>query len=188
MTHASMLEALLFAHGAPMEGIALRRLTGWDEGALRVAAEELREQLSGRGMVLQQWQDRYELVSHPEAAPLIRQFREDEARTELSKTALETIAVFLYKGALTRPELEEIRGMYSHQILRSLLRRGLITELAEQRVGQPVYDITPVCMQWLGLTRREDLPEYSTFLASHDVATPLPEGENASHNTTSGVE
>ena len=67
-------------------------------------------------------------------------------------------------------------------------RMPFVRALAEQRVGQPVYDITPVCMQWLGLTRREDLPEYSTFLASHDVATPLPEGENASHNTTSGVE
>ncbi len=172
MTNASLLEALLFAHGAPLEGDRLRALAGWSEEELQQATSELRHSLLGRGIQLQSWQGRFELVSHPEAASLIRQFREDEARGELSKTALETIALFLYKGPLTRPELEEIRGMYSHQILRSLSRRGLISETGDLRVGQPVYDVTPLCLQWLGLTDRHDLPDISTFLSeSPDVMT-----------------
>lgn len=167
MTNASLLEALLFAHGAPLEGAKVRALAGWSEEELQEVTAELKQALLGRGIQLQSWQGRFELVSHPEAAPLIRQFREDEARGELSKTALETIAVFLYKGPLTRPELEEIRGMYSHQILRSLSRRGLIAETGEARVGQPVYDVTPLCLQWLGLTDRHDLPDISTFTTEH---------------------
>lgn len=163
MTNSSLLEALLFAHGAPLEAAKIRALTGWSEELFDEAVMELKQVLLSRGVQLQSWQGRYELVSHPEAAPLIRQFREDEARGELSKTALETIAVFFYKGPLTRPELEDIRGMYSHQILRSLSRRGLIAETGESRVGQPIYDVTPLCLQWLGLKDRHDLPDISTF-------------------------
>lgn len=187
MTSHALLEALLFAHGAPMERAALQRVTGWTEVELDTAVEALRDALQERGLVLQMWQGRYELVSHPEAAPIIRQFREDEARGELSKTALETIAIFLYKGALTRPELEEIRGMYSHQILRSLSRKGLITELSEQRVGQPVYDVTPLCLQWLGLTSREDLPDYSTFLAEQATEDFASTNDSASQESMGGV-
>ena len=184
MISAALLEALLFAHGAPLEKGAICRLTGWNEAELEAAIHELRQSLQGRGLQLQAWRGTIELVSHPEAAPLIRQFRDEEARGELSKTALETLAVFLYKGALTRPELEEIRGMYSHQILRSLTRRGLVMETGETRVGQPVYDVTPLCLQWLGLTSREDLPDISTFMSETVSASAT---EDASRGDASGV-
>ena len=187
MIPSALLEALLFAHGAPMEQGALCRLTGWNEAELDAAVQELKQSLQGRGLQVQAWRGTIELVSHPEAAPLIRQFRDEEARGELSKTALETLAVFLYKGALTRPELEEIRGMYSHQILRSLTRRGLVTETGETRVGQPVYDVTPLCLQWLGLTSREDLPDISTFMKEVAESDHADAGENASRVHASGV-
>lgn len=169
MTHAAQLEALLFAHGAPMEADAIRAACQWTEAELAAAADALRRGLEGRGLLLQAWRDRYELVTVPEAAPFVRRFREEEARGELSKTALETLAILLYRGALTRPELEEVRGIHSHQILRSLSLRGLVAERAETRVGQPVYEVTPLCLQWLGLAGREDLPEFSTFAGTADA-------------------
>lgn len=187
MIPGALLEALLFAHGAPLEKRVVCRLTGWSDAELEEALSELRQSLQGRGLQVQAWRGTMELVSHPEAAPLIRQFRDDEARGELSKTALETIAVFLYKGSLTRPELEEIRGMYSHQILRSLSRRGLVTETGETRVGQPVYDVTPLCLQWLGLTSREDLPDISTFMKEITESDHADTGESASRVNVSGV-
>lgn len=172
MSHSALLEALLFAHGAPLEGEAIRSLCHWNEAELAQAAEVLKQSLADRGLLLQVWRDRYELVTIPEAAPIIRQFREEESRGELSKTALETLAILLYKGALTRPELEEIRGIHSHQILRSLSLRGLIAEQGTTRVGQPVFDVTPLCLQWLGLANREDLPDFETFMEK--VPTELP--------------
>lgn len=165
MSPSAQLEALLFAHGAPLEADKIRQLCHWNEAELARATEDLRRSLEDRGLVLQTWRDRYELVTIPEAAPVIRQFREEEARGELSKTALETLAILLYKGAMTRPELEEIRGIHSHQILRSLSLRGLIAEQGASRVGQPVFEVTPLCLQWLGLANREDLPDFERFLA-----------------------
>ncbi len=158
MTSSALLEAVLFAHGAPMERDVVGELLSMDDAMLEETIQTLRTDLAGRGIQLQTHRDHLELVSCVEAAPLIQRFRADEARTELSKPALETLAVFLYRGALTRPELEEIRGIYSHQILRSLLQKGLIAETGEERVAQTVYDVTPLCLQWLGLADRRDLP------------------------------
>ncbi len=165
ISSSAQLEALLFAHGAPLEGSRIRSLCGWSETQLAQAVEDLRIDLEHRGLALQVWRDRYELITVPDVAVLIRQFREEEARGELSKNALETLAILLYKGPLTRPELEEIRGIQSHQMLRGLSLRGLILEQSEMRVGQPLFDITPLCLQWLSLQSREDLPDFATFLA-----------------------
>lgn len=166
ITPAAQLEALLFAHGAPLDEARIRTLCGWNEPTFAAAVAALRTALEGRGLALQAWRDRYELVTVPEAAPLIRQFREEEARGELSKSALETLAILLYRGALTRPELEEVRGIHSHQMIRSLSLRGLIVEQSQTRLGQSVYEVTPLCLQWLGLTGRQDLPEFTKFSGS----------------------
>ena len=192
MTPSAQLEALLFAHGAPLEGQKIRQLCHWNEAELERAVADLKISLEKRGLILQIWRDRYELVTIPEAAPIIKQFREEEARGELSKTALETLAILLYKGAMTRPELEEIRGIHSHQILRSLSLRGLIAEQSATRVGQAVYEVTPLCLQWLGLANREDLPDFSTFLESipahqvpmkaSEILDPVGEGSISSEN------
>ncbi len=175
ITPAAQLEALLFAHGAPLDEARIRALCGWNEPTFAAAVAALRAALEGRGLALQAWRDRYELVTVPDAAPLIRQFREEEARGELSKSALETLAILLYRGALTRPELEEIRGIHSHQMIRSLSLRGLIAEQPQTRLGQPVYEVTPLCLQWLGLTGRQDLPDFAKF--SSEPAAAASEGD-----------
>ncbi len=173
---AAQLEALLFAHGAPLDETRIRTLCGWDEPTFAAAVSALRMGLEGRGLALQVWRDQYELVTVPEVAPLIRQFREEEARGELSKSALETLAILLYRGALTRPELEEVRGIHSHQMIRSLSLRGLITEQPQTRLGQPVYEVTPLCLQWLGLTGRQDLPDFGKFSSGAPVPVEMDSG------------
>ena len=166
MTHATQLEAVLFAQGNMMDEASICRILGWSSQEYGEAVEELRRTLEGRGIHLQVWQDRLELVTIPEMALLVSSLREAEERHELSKPALETLAVFLYKGAITRPELEEVRGMYSHQILRSLLIKGLIEDTGQERIGQTVYDVTSRCLQWLGIAKRDDLPPLDPSLAS----------------------
>lgn len=158
MISSSTIEALLFAYGEPLAESRLADLLVCSPEAIQEALARLREDLHDRGIRLRSWQGMHELVTAPESAPVVSLLREGEAKADLSKTALETLAVFLYTGSKTRPELEEIRGMYSHQILRSLLLKGLIAETGEERVGQTVYDVTPLCLQWLGIQDRNSLP------------------------------
>ncbi|MDQ5919830.1 MAG: segregation and condensation protein [Patescibacteria group bacterium] len=163
MISSSALEALLFAHGEPLAESRLAELLACSLEELQEVLTRLRDELSHRGVRLRSWQGMHELVTAPESAPVVALLREGEAKADLSKTALETLAFFLYTGSKSRPELEEIRGMYSHQILRSLLLKGLIAETGEERVGQVVYDVTPLCLQWLGIEDRSRLPALETL-------------------------
>ncbi len=158
MNLSSSLEALLFAHGEPLSEERLAQYLHTSLEDVQNGLEELRHALEARGLRLHSWQGSHELVTAPEYAEPVSRLRDQEDKKELSKAALETLAVFLYTGSKTRPELEDIRGMYSHQILRSLLLKGLLAETGEERVGQIVYDITPLCLQWLGIEDRSHLP------------------------------
>ena len=170
MNLSSSLEALLFAHGEPLTDKRLADILAVSPADIEHGLEELRHTLAARGLRLHSWQGAHELVTAPEQAGVVSQLREQEARAELSKPALETLAVFLYTGSKTRPELEDIRGMYSHQILRSLLLKGLIAETGEERVGQTVYDVTPLCLQWLGIEDRSHLPPIESLGAEGQTA------------------
>jgi segregation and condensation protein B len=108
------------------------------------------------------------LVTLPEAADDIRAVLKAEVRAELSRPSLEALAILAYRGPLTRPELEQIRGVQSSLILRNLLLRGLIEMKSEVRLGQPVYGVTADFLKYLGLASLEELPDFA-MLHQHPV-------------------
>ena len=77
---------------------------------------------------------------------------------ELSRPSLEALTILAYRGPLTRPELEQIRGVHSSLILRNLLLRGLIEEKEDARLGQPLYSVTLDFLRHIGLASVEELP------------------------------
>lgn len=104
-----------------------------------------------------------ELVTRGEYAPLLRQVFTQEAAGELSRPSLETLAILAYRGPLTRPELEQIRGVQCAMILRNLSLRGLIEPGEEERIGQSTYRVTIDFLKHLGLSSLTELPDFSTL-------------------------
>src|SRR3989344_340255 len=84
-------------------------------------------------------------------------FKLREFYSELSRASLETLAIILYKGPISRREIDHIRGVNSGLILRSLMIRGLI-ERTEGTERSYSYKATLKLLEHLGITRREDLP------------------------------
>src|SRR3989338_1869266 len=85
------LEALLFASGEPLAKKRLAGVLGISEKELATAAEGLREQLAGRGLVLVETEDALELRTGPEASDLVKKLRESELSRDLAKAGLEEI-------------------------------------------------------------------------------------------------
>jgi segregation and condensation protein B len=154
------LEALLFVANEPLSSSRLADLTGADETTVRRSLTDISAHLDSRGWRLACLDDRYQLVTAPEADVTIRQYLQAETRTELSRAALETLAIIAYRGPITRLALEEIRGVASDTMLRNLLQRGLITEAGRStEPGRPVrYNVSHGFLQHLGLTSLADLP------------------------------
>ena len=131
-----------------------------------------------------------ELVTRSEAADLVKQVVNAEAQGELTRAALETLTILAYRGPLTRPELEQIRGIHSAVILRNLLLRGLIEQKEDSRLGQPVYSVTFEFLNHLGLSGVEQLPEYAALHGNATVSqvladlTPSPAEPSSHENST----
>lgn len=85
----------------------------------------------------------------------------DEMAGELTKAQLETLTVVAYRSPVTRPELEQIRGVNCAVILRNLLVRGLIEEKEHATHPIPVYTLSLEAMRHLGMTSTTELPQYA---------------------------
>lgn len=125
-----------------------------------------------RGLRLQRYRGRVQLITAPETAPVIERFLGLDVGGRLSRAALETLAVVLYRQPVTRPQVDAIRGVNSDGVLKSLLQKGLVQEVGRAEApGRPIlFSATPDCLQYFGLSSLAELPP----LALDDLIAPTP--------------
>jgi segregation and condensation protein B len=154
------IEALLFIAPSTVPISQLAAALETSEKAVENCLEELKQQYIERGIRLQHYRERVQLVSAPEAALDVERFLGLEAATSLSQAALEAMAIVAYQQPVTRPEVDSIRGVNSDSVLRTLLRKGLIQETGRAPgPGRPIlYSITPDFLGYFGLISVEELP------------------------------
>lgn len=171
------LEAILFAAARPYSVKRLADLADEPSKDVEAALGALRERLndSKSGTMLQKKGSEVELVTRPEAAELVKRVVTEEAQGELTRASLEALTILAYRGPMTRPELEQIRGINSAVILRNLMLRGLVEEKEDTRLGQPVYSLTFDFLNHLGIQDVEELPEYETLRGNETVNQVLAE-------------
>lgn len=153
------LEALLFVAAEPLSLERLAAAAGASESDTAVALKTLAAQ-TDRGITLSELDGHYRLVTNPAASAVVRKFLQDESKSDLSKPALETLAIVAYRGPLTRSQVEAVRGVASESMLRNLLARGLIREAGKSsEPGRPqLYSVSHSFLQHFGLQSPADLP------------------------------
>jgi segregation and condensation protein B len=153
------IEALLFVASEPLTPRRLATATGTTVAATTAALSVLEERLTG-GIRLSHHDTKYRLVTAPHLAGVIRGFLQAEAKTELSRAALETLAIIAYRAPITRAAIEQIRGVASETMLRNLTARGLIQPAGKSSgPGRPqLYTVSHSFLQHFGLTSLQDLP------------------------------
>jgi len=157
---AARVESLLFVADAPVSVGRLAEALEATAGQVERALADLEVAYDGRGLRLQRAGNRVQLITVPEAASAVERFLGLEARTRLSRAALETLAIIVYRQPITRPEIEFIRGVGSDSVLRTLLSAGLIEEVGRATtVGRPIlYGTTFEFLQHFGLRSMDELP------------------------------
>ena len=152
------LEALLFASAEPLsEKILLSRLPAGT--ALAPLIEELQGQYANRGVNLVRRGKSWAFRTAPDMAPFFT--LEREVPRKLSRAAVETMAIIAYQQPVTRPEIEEIRGVtLSKGTLDILLAAGWIKPRGRRRVpGRPVtWGTTESFLDHFGLGGLDALP------------------------------
>jgi len=173
MNLEQIIEAMLFASGKPLSERKLADLTNKKADEVTAALDQLERSLEGRGIMLQRYEKEVALVTDPDAAEFVSKVAKDEEQGELTRAALEALTILAYRGPMTRPELEQIRGVQSSMILRNLMIRGLVEQKEDVRLGQPTYAVTFDFLNHLGLKSIKDLPEYEELRGHTAIADML---------------
>ena len=157
---AAQLEGLLFVAAEPATAAELADALGTTAKAVEAGLAELETLLATRGVRLQRQGGKIQLTTAPQLAMPIERFLGLEARSHLSRSALETLAIVAYNQPVTRPQIDAVRGVNSETMLKSLLFKGLIHEMGRSEgPGRPIlYATTPDFLQHLGLNSIADLP------------------------------
>ena len=162
MELSQQIEGLLFYKATPVKKVSLCKIFDIDEKTLSLALISLQERLLPGGIRLAQTDAEVELVTAPELDTLIESVRKDEMKRDIGKAGAETLAIILYKGPISRAEIDRIRGVNSSFILRNLLIRGLIEREMEKNSSK--FFVTPSLLSHLGVTDKTQLPNYASVL------------------------
>lgn len=175
------IEAILFIVDEPIGLVALAAAVGSPVPAVRQTLEALVEDYDGvgtgprRGFELREVGGGWRLYVREDLDAVVAEFVGGQAPARLSQAALETLAVIAYKQPVTRSQVASIRAVNVDSVVRTLLARGLITELfADSETGALNYGTTDALLQHLGINSLDELPPISPLL--DDGADGFDEG------------
>jgi segregation and condensation protein B len=165
---AAVLEALLFVSPEP---VSLSRLVtaigNVSKAEVEQALTRLEQDLAqdNRGIQLVKLAGGCRLVTKAEYGPWLKRLDKAKAVQKLSRSALESLAIIAYKQPLVRAEIEEIRGVETSGVLRTLLERKLVRIVGRKEVpGRPImYGTTKFFLEHFGLQDITQLPPLREF-------------------------
>src|SRR5215475_6852952 len=162
----SILESLLFVADRPLTVNDIRACTGLRPARIQAGMEslaDLRREGEG-GTVLYEVAGGWQLRTDPSNADYLRRFLRIKPQ-RLTRAAVETLAIIAYRQPVTRPEIEDIRGVDCGAVVSALLDRKLIKILGrKEEVGRPIlYGATRECLVFFALKDLASLPTLRDF-------------------------
>ncbi|MGZ3427516.1 MAG: SMC-Scp complex subunit ScpB, partial [Polyangia bacterium] len=177
----SIVESLLFAADKPLTLKQLGDLLGESELArvrAAVAAVELAQE--SRGFQLHQVAGGFQFRTNPDNAQWVQKLLASKP-VRLTRAQIETLAICSYRQPVTRPEIDEIRGVDSGGTLKTLLDRSLIRIVGKkEEPGRPIlYGTTREFLEFFNLRDLKDLPtlrEFHELSEEHQAQVAALEG------------
>lgn len=164
---AHQMAAILFAAGEGLSVEVFCQKLGVDKKEAEAALAFVQAQYSGdNGIHLIKYRNNYQFCTNPayanEVALVLNPIRE----RNLTRAALETMAIVAYKQPITRLEIDQIRGVGSDYALQILTQSNLVEIVGRKEVvGRPLlYGTTDNFLKRFGLTDLENLPSYDELL------------------------
>jgi segregation and condensation protein B len=181
----SILESLLYAADRPLTVSDLKRLLNErDAKKVTAALDALRERHATTGIQLASLAGGWQFRTHPDNGPWVAKLVAGRPQ-RLTRAMLEALAIVAYRQPITRPELDEIRGVDCGPVLKTLLDRGFIRILGKKEdVGRPMlYGTTADFLKTFSLKDLSELPTLREFhelseqqMAAVDAQAPVAEG------------
>ena len=180
------LEAILFIADEPQSVVSLAAAVARPVAEVRAAIARLRADYDGagasgeprtdvagepesrsirRGFELREVGGGWRFYVRAEYDTLVADFVLTQSSTRLSQAALETLSVIAYKQPISRSQVASIRAVNVDSVVRTLLGRGLVTEVdTDPETGAILYGTTELLLTNLGINSLDELPHISPLL------------------------
>jgi len=175
------VEAILMVADEPQALVALAAALDRPVAAIRQSVQRLVDDYDGvgggvrRGFELREVGGGWRIYSRPEFDSVVRDFVITQNPSKLSQAALETLAVVAYKQPISRGQIASIRAVNVDGVVRTLVARGLISELyTDSETGAIHYGTTDLTLVQLGINSLDELPPISPLLADPDTLSEGP--------------
>ncbi|HZM38994.1 MAG TPA: SMC-Scp complex subunit ScpB [Acidimicrobiales bacterium] len=174
------IEAIVLVGEQPIDTRLLSQLLELAPAVVEALCHELAAEYEaeGRGFQLARVAGGWRYQTHPDQAPYVERFVLEGQTAKLSAAALETLAIVAYKQPISRAQVGAIRGVSVDGVMRTLVQRGYITEVArDPGPGQAsMFGTTPAFLEKLGIDSLADLPALGDFVPGADVVEQLERG------------
>jgi segregation and condensation protein B len=165
------LEAILMVADEPQSMVSLATVLERPVVDVKAALANLVADFDGeggtvrRGFELREVGGGWRIYVREDFDELVRDVVHSQNATRLSQPALETLSVIAYKQPVTRSQVSGIRAVNVDTVIRTLVGRGLITEMGtEPETGAILYGTTDLLLTHLGIDSLDQLPPISQLL------------------------
>lgn len=180
------IEVLLFASSEPLSvGSIKSALRMEKENIIKDALNRLSEEyISSKGLFIERVQDGYQIFTKPEYDYLIKKLMDEERGYNISRAALEVLAIVAVFQPTTKPEIESIRGLSSDGVIKHLVDIELLKITGRLHTpGRPLlYSTTPEFLNYFHLADNKELKKlYEKFSKKFNENYTYPD-KDKTHN------
>jgi segregation and condensation protein B len=181
-----IIENLLLASDQPVSADLLYQtfLGRSSREDLQAILKELQEDYQSRNLQIVEVADGFQLCTRSEYSDWIRKLLKLDKSFKLSRAALDTLAIIAYKQPLTRAEVDEIRGVDSSGVVRTLLEKKIISPAGRKNVpGKPMmFRTTQKFLEYFGLRDLSEMPTLEDFNEELEGEVESEQGELTFNN------
>lgn len=170
-TLEQQLEALLLVADEPVSAVGLATAVDRPVREVRRAIESLVADYDGdgagprRGFELREVAGGYRFYVRETLDPVVADFVQQQSPARLSQAALETLAVVAYRQPISRGAIASVRAVNVDSVVRTLVGRGLITEVGhDPETGAILYGTDDALLGHLGIASLDELPPIAPML------------------------
>jgi len=175
----SSIESLLFVSGEPVKLAKIAKIceVPKDDVSREIGALNADYKNSESGFFIIQKDDSAQLGTNPRNSEIVSRLISGELQADLSRSALEVLAIIAYRGPITRVQIDTVRGVNCSYVLRGLMVKGLVGRKETADIRGYLYEISFDFLKSLGIANVQELPDWENLSKNEKVEELLNNSE-----------
>lgn len=167
----SSIESLLFVSGEPMKLAKIAKIceVSKDDVSREIEMLSADYKNSESGFSIIRKDDSVQMATNPANSEAVSRLVSGELQSDLSRSALEVLAIVAYRGPITRVQIDAVRGVNCSYVLRGLMVKGLVKRKETADIRGYLYEISFDFLKSLGIANVQELPDWENLSKNEKV-------------------